>query len=103
MNAVQLVFNAVSQMTGGLINDITSMVTGIIVLGFIAMGLDHLKYVLDGVMDHRASDKHLERARFSKEAAEHSTVGSVEYDWNMAMYRRHLKKSIDAGHRSWKA
>ena len=59
MNPFQSLFNAVSMLTGGLISDITSMVTGVIVLGFIAMGLDHLKYVLDGVMDRRASDKHL--------------------------------------------
>ena len=103
MNALNIIFNAVSQLTGGLINDITSMVTGMVVLGFIAMGLDHLKYVLDGIMDRRASDKHLERARFSKEAAENSAFGSVEHDWNMAMYRRHLKKSVDAGHRSWRS
>lgn len=100
---MNIIFNAVSQLTGGLISDITSMVIGMVVLAFIAMGLDYLKDVLDGVMDHRASNKHLERARFSKEAAENSTEGTVEYDWNMAMYRRHLKKSVDAGHRSWRS
>jgi hypothetical protein len=35
-------------LTGGLISDITSMVTGVIVLGFIAMGVPHTNLCMRG-------------------------------------------------------
>ena len=102
MNPFQSLFNAVSMLTGGLINDITSMVTGVIVLGFIAMGLDHLKYVLDGVMDRRASDKYFSRAEQVRKARDTWEAGSAGYAQQNALYHRLIRKSADAAERGWR-
>jgi len=99
---MNLVFNAVSQMTGGLITDITSMVTGVIVLGFIAMGLDYLKDVLDGAMYRRSSDKWLSAAKVAKDSRDTWATGSAEWDHHNALYRRFIRKSSEHTERGWK-
>jgi len=102
MSAIQIIFNAVSQLTGGLINDLTTAIIGMVVIGFIAMGIDHIIYVLNGVMDRRSSEKYLERAKLAKDSAISHGYGSVESDYNMALYRRYIRKSADAAERGWR-
>lgn len=99
---MNIIFNAVSQLTGGLINDITSMVIGMVVLSFIAMGLDYLKDVLDGVMDRRASNKYFSRAQEVLKARNTWEAGSAGYAQQNALYHRLIRKSADAAERGWR-
>lgn len=99
---MNIIFNAVSQLTGGLINDITSMVIGMVVLSFIAMGLDYLKDVLDGVMDRRASNKYFSRAEEVRKARDTWEAGSAGYAQQNALYHRLIRKSADAAERGWR-
>lgn len=46
MNPIDLIFATVSDLTGGLITDITTLIIGLVSLGFILFGLDKLVGVL---------------------------------------------------------
>lgn len=102
MNALNIIFNAVSQLTGGLISDVTSMIVGMVVLAFIAMGIDHIKDTLDGVMARRASSKYLSAAEDAKFARDTNPYGSAEYDRSNALYRRFIRKSAESAERGWR-
>lgn len=46
MNPTDLIFQTVSNLTGGLITDIQTAVIGLVTIGFVVMGLDLLKGLL---------------------------------------------------------
>jgi len=46
MNPTDIIFQAISNLTGGLITDLTTAIVGIILLSFIAMGFDLILDVL---------------------------------------------------------
>jgi len=102
MNPLQIIFNAVSQLTGGLISDVTSLITGMVVLGFIAMGIDHIKDTLDGVMSRRASNKYLSAAEQARVARDSWNTGTAQYDQQNALYHRLVRKSAELAERGWR-
>ncbi len=57
MNPTDILFTTVSNLTGGLITDMTTLVVGLISLAFILMGLDSLMDVLNHAMDHHSKNK----------------------------------------------
>lgn len=46
MNPTDLVFQTVSNLTGGLITDVTTAVIGLVTLGFVVMGVGLIKTLL---------------------------------------------------------
>jgi hypothetical protein len=46
MQPTDLIFSAVSEMTGGIINDVTTACLGVVVIFMIIEGFDYLKEVL---------------------------------------------------------
>ncbi len=61
MTSTDIIFQTVSNLTGGLIIDVQTAVVGIVTLGFIAMGLDHLKDLLLSTYEGTTSkDKELD-------------------------------------------
>lgn len=57
MNPTDILFTTVSNLTGGLITDMTTLVVGLITLAFILMGLDLLMDVFNHAMDNHAKNK----------------------------------------------
>jgi hypothetical protein len=53
MNPIDLIFGAISNLTGGLITDLTTAVIGLLTISFIAMGAD----LIIGVFAGRRTDK----------------------------------------------
>ncbi|OGR08229.1 MAG: hypothetical protein A2511_14855 [Deltaproteobacteria bacterium RIFOXYD12_FULL_50_9] len=64
MNPTDIVFQAISQLTGGLITDLTTAIVGMVLLSFIAMGGDLLLNVLDSMIASKFELKKL-TGRFS--------------------------------------
>lgn len=56
MDPNQYLYDALSQLSGGLITDLKTLFLGGIVLAFILMGLDYLKTGFEHMMDRRAHD-----------------------------------------------
>lgn len=93
MNPIDLIFATVSDLTGGLITDMTTLVVGLITLAFILMGLDLL---LD-VFNH-AIEKHHEKLARNEYWAAANNAGvnfeedekQAEYEAARSEYKRHL-------------
>lgn len=59
MNPTDLIFGAISQMTGGLIADLSTAMIAMVMFGFIAIGFDMLKDVLGGHVQTMTARKQL--------------------------------------------
>jgi len=59
MNPTDLIFQSLSQLTGGLITDLTTVIVGMVLLAFIAMGFDLILDVLDSRVQSFAQRKKL--------------------------------------------
>ena len=64
MNPTDIVFQSISQLTGGLITDLTTAIVGMVLLSFIAMGADLLLDVF-GSMVASKMDFKKQTGRFS--------------------------------------
>lgn len=89
-----IIFTTLSQLTNGLISDATTLVIGILVLGFIAMGFDMLKGNLDLFLANRRGDAYGEKADFWFQARENSTKGTRNYDEADMFYKASLRESV---------
>jgi hypothetical protein len=59
MNPIDLIFQSISHLTGGLITDLTTAIVGMVLLSFIAMGFDLVLDVLDSRVQSLAQRKQL--------------------------------------------
>lgn len=90
------IFQALSQLTGGLVTDSTTLVIGLITLGFLAMAFDLLSEHLNSWALDRRSSKYSENADFWFEARRNSAKGTRNYDEADLMYRLTLRESAKA-------
>lgn len=61
MNPTNILFTTISNLTGGLITDVTTLIVGMVTLAFILMGLDILKdVILDGINGQNASKRRMD-------------------------------------------
>lgn len=86
MNPTDLIFTTVSDLTGGLITDMTTLVIGLITLAFILMGLDLLLAVFNHALGYHAKNK--EKNNISVDHEESEKQGNYEVD--RADYKRSL-------------
>ncbi len=63
MNPTDLIFSVVSDLTGGLVTDLTTVIIAMVGFGFILMGLDYLKDAMEQrfVNSERLSDDYQSR------------------------------------------
>lgn len=93
MNPTDLLFTAVSNLTGGFITDMTTLVIGLITLSFILMGLDLLLEVFNHAMDEH-SKKKARNAYWA--AANNAGVNfkedekQLKYEQARSAYKKHL-------------
>lgn len=80
MNPIDIVFQSISQLTGGLITDLTTAIVGMVLLSFIAMGADLLLDVL-GSMVASKMDFKKQTGRFSA-----PSVGKLTMESNRSSY-----------------
>ena len=91
-NASDMLFSAISSMTGGLINDITTLMVGMLGLGFIVFGFEHLKDVFEESMHKRQVNASLDRARSYKKLAD-DMDDQVSKDYLNAKYRSEIRRA----------
>ena len=102
MDANQYLFDAISQLTGGIIGDLKSMFLGGIVIGFILIGLDHLKEAFEHMLDARDHGRYLEDAKQLRWEMDQYERGSAEWDEANYSYRQTIGKAAKSRLRSWK-
>ena len=89
---MNLIFGAISQLTGGLINDLTTAIIGMFVISFIVMGFDYLKNLFENHINKMQTNKHLDRARTYQGLAE-SMEDKVSRDYLNSRYRNEIRKA----------
>lgn len=96
MDPTKFLFDAVSQVTGGMITDIKTAMTAIVLLSMILMGADLLKIVLFKRCDEkRAANEeaaNYEMADYYHREMREYERGTVAYDIARSRYRHYLKK-----------
>ena len=101
MDPNQYLFDALSQLSGGLITDLKTFFLGCIVIAFILMGLDHLKTAFEHAMDRRAHGRFLESAEDMRMERDQYRRGSSEWEEANYMYRHFIGKAAKTRLRSW--
>ena len=98
-------FDLASQLTGGFVTDIKTMLAAMLVIGFTAMGADILIEKLGGkIKQHKESmvaaqnifdsSKAFSEARSYRSLRDTSEEGSFDYDYYNSLYRAKLNESV---------
>lgn len=90
MNINDLMFQAVSQLTGGLITDMTSLLLGMVTIFFLAIGFDKIRDVIIADMNRRYTDKAIVEMRKQQYIASSNHFDPVSRDIARARYRKLL-------------
>ena len=101
MDTTQFLFDAVSQLTGGLVTDLRSLFLGGIVLTFVLIGLDYLKGSFEHMMDRRSHGRFLENAEDMRMERDQFTRGTAQWEEANYMYRHFIGKAAKSRLRSW--
>jgi len=101
MDPNQYLYDAISQLTGGIITDIKSLFLGGIVLAFILVGLDHLKDAFNHMLDARAHDRYREDAEDMRMERDQYRRGSSEWEEANYMYHHFIGKAAKSRLRRW--
>lgn len=101
MDPNQYLFDAINQLTGGLITDIKSLFLGGIVIAFVLMGLDYLKDAFELMLDRRSHDRYLEDAEDMRMERDQYRRGSAEYEEANYIYRHFIGKAAKSRLRGW--
>lgn len=103
MNPTDIIFQTVSNLTGGLIVDIQTAIIGLVTIGFILMGLDYLKDLLlstyegttvkDSELDSFMAEENLRNEYRSRGFSESEVDMKVSED-RTSVFRSRYKKTI---------
>jgi hypothetical protein len=96
MDPFSYIFDAASQLTGGIITDLKTGFLAMLVITFILMGLDLVKGVLDnffGDIGHRKNMKLTQNLRSQRDMFDQD---SFDYEFFDKAYKKSLNKSLDS-------
>ena len=94
IDPTQCLMSALSTLTGGLVSDMQTLILGMVVLGFIAMGIDYLMDVVGHSIERASKNRSFERAKSTLAERDQYERGSAEYDRLSIRYRKLLNKSV---------
>lgn len=87
-----ILFQVISNLTGGLIVDLQTAMVGMLTVAFLLMGLDYLKDVLDNKLHQRNVDSSLRDAQKYKDLSS-KALTDVERDYYNAKYRNIIRSA----------
>ena len=91
MNPIDLVFSSITNLTGGLVTDLTSAVIGLLTISFLAFGADLIIGVLAGRRIDKCRSDRVHSAFSDREKAKKSG-SQVERDMAESRYRNALRR-----------
>ncbi len=91
MNMVQMMYDAIGSMTGGLITDVYTVLMAMLGIGFLCMGLDFIK---DAFESHLREKRHEQMSLEAENARDQARAyrGTVRGELAATRYRRLLRK-----------
>lgn len=90
------IFEAASTLTGGIITDLKTAFLGMLVIGFILIGLDFLVAALGSLTNGYMHQRHSTIASNLRAQRDFYRKDTFEYDYYDAAYRKNLRKSLDS-------
>jgi hypothetical protein len=90
------IFIALQNMTGGLLNDATALVIGMVTLGFIAMGFQMLIENLGLSFLNRRADRFVDNADKYLDLRNKAAKGTRQYDEADMSYKLSLRESVSS-------
>ena len=91
---VQMLFDLVSDLSGGLITDLYSLFIGLVVCSFIMIGIDIVLTAINSSMQRYSMDRNFERAQDFLDRRDQMAKGTASWDYYNLKYRNALRKSI---------
>ena len=92
----QILFDAISGLTGGIIKDVQTAMIAILLIVFLFLGFDLLKDVLFGQRQAESVDKkhwkEWQEAEYHLGESSRYQRGTIEYDFHKSRYRKLLNK-----------
>ncbi len=88
-----VLFSAISDITGGLVNDLTTAMIAMVAIGFIVMGIDYLKELLDSHISNRRCEQSISDARKYKAVVDNDYVDPVLRDVYRARYKTAIRRA----------
>lgn len=74
MDPLAIIFDAISNLTGGLITDSVTLITGMVACGFIVMALDYLTTPIQNAWERRQEEVSYQQYKKKRKRAD---------DWNL--------------------
>ena len=90
----QSLFDLVSNLTGGLVNDVRTLLLGLLLIAFIAMAIDLLGIAITNSLERRTMDRNFERAQDFLETRNKTVKGTASWDYYNMKYRNALRRSM---------
>lgn len=90
----QSLFDLVSNLTGGLVNDVRTLLLGLLLIAFIAMAVDLLGIAITNSLERRTMDRNFERAQDFLETRNRTAKGTASWDYYNMKYRNALRRSM---------
>ncbi|QEM68240.1 hypothetical protein FO488_08735 [Geobacter sp. FeAm09] len=87
-----LLFQAISQATGGIITDVQSVIVAMVAVFFIMIALDQLKDTFEHVLRDRRAKTLIEQARIERSIYTNPDVDPVSRDIIRARYRAKIRE-----------
>ena len=94
IDPTQYLFDALSSLTGGLINDIKTLFLGLVVCSFFFFAFDILISAMGAGIERRSKDRNFEKAQDLLDARNKTERGSASWDYYNLKYRNALRKSV---------
>ena len=90
----QLLFDAISGLTGGIIKDVQTAMIAVLLISFLIMGFDLLKDVLLSGRKEKEFCENWDQAQYHLELSKEYKRGTIDYDYHRARYRKYLNKTL---------
>jgi hypothetical protein len=88
-------FDMAGTLTGGIVTDLKTAFLGMLVIGFILIGLDYLKDAFGSLLNGFSHNRHSKLAGDLRDQRDFYKKDTFEYDLYNAAYRKNLRKSLD--------
>ena len=94
IDPTQYLFDALANLTGGLITDIKALFLGLVVCSFFFFAFDILVSAMGSAVERRTKDRNFERAQDFLDRRDQMAKGTASWDYYNLKYRNALRKSI---------
>jgi hypothetical protein len=101
MDPNQYLFDALSDLTGGLVTDLKTFFLGAVVLGFVLIGFDYLKDAFERLLSSRSYGHYLESAEDMRLERDQYRRGTREWDEANYMYRHFVGQAAKSRLSRW--